>query len=59
VLKTQLTGQKAFPIFAKSQTIFFLKVVEAQLEFIKDKEGKVTHLTLLQNGNSTEAIKIK
>jgi CubicO group peptidase (beta-lactamase class C family) len=59
VLKTQLTGQKAFPIFAKSETVFFLKVVEAQLEFVKDKDGKVTNLTLLQNGNSTEALKIK
>ncbi len=59
VLKTQLTGQKAFPIFAKSETDFFLKVVEAQLEFVKDKEGNVTNLILLQNGNSTEAIKIK
>jgi CubicO group peptidase (beta-lactamase class C family) len=59
VLKTQLTGQKAFPIFAKSETVFFLKVVEAQLEFVKDKDGKVTNLILLQNGNSTEALKIK
>jgi CubicO group peptidase (beta-lactamase class C family) len=59
VLKTQLTGQKAFPIFAKSETVFFLKAVEAQLAFVKDKEGKVTNLILLQNGNSTEAIKIK
>jgi CubicO group peptidase (beta-lactamase class C family) len=59
VLKTQLTGQKAFPIFAKSETVFFLKVVDAQLEFVKDKDGKVTNLILLQNGNSTEALKIK
>jgi CubicO group peptidase (beta-lactamase class C family) len=59
VLKTQLTGQNAFPIFAKSETVFFLKVVEAQIEFVKDKSGKVTNLILLQNGNSIEAIRIK
>ena len=59
VLKTQLTGQKALPIFAESENKFFLKVVDAQLEFIKDKEGKVLSVILLQNGNTTEALKIK
>jgi CubicO group peptidase (beta-lactamase class C family) len=49
-LETQLTGQPKFPIFAESQTLFFLKVVDAQLEFAKDASGKLTQVTLHQNG---------
>jgi CubicO group peptidase (beta-lactamase class C family) len=49
-LTTQLTGQQAFPIFAESETKFFLKAVEAQLEFVKDAGGAVTHAVMYQNG---------
>ena len=49
-LETQLTGQPKFPIFAETQTLFFLKVVDAQLEFAKDASGKVTQVTLHQGG---------
>jgi len=49
-LETQLTGQPKFPIFAETSTLFFLKVVDAQLEFGKDTSGKVTQVTLHQNG---------
>ncbi|MBV9937317.1 MAG: DUF3471 domain-containing protein, partial [Acidobacteriaceae bacterium] len=49
-LETQLTGQPRFPIFAETSTLFFLKVVDAQLEFGKDTSGKVTQVTLHQNG---------
>ncbi len=49
-LETQLTGQPKFPIFAQTPTLFFLKVVDAQLEFGKDASGKVTQVTLHQNG---------
>ncbi|MBK8417040.1 MAG: DUF3471 domain-containing protein [Bacteroidetes bacterium] len=31
----QLTGQSSFPIFAESELFFFLKVVDAQLQFEK------------------------
>lgn len=49
-LATQLTGQPKFPIFAETQTLFFLKAVDAQLEFGQDASGKVTQVTLHQNG---------
>ena len=49
-LTTQLTGQQQFPIFAESETKFFLKVVDAQLEFFKDASGAVTHAVMYQNG---------
>ena len=49
-LTTQLTGQPQFPIFAESQTKFFLKAVDAQVEFFTDPTGTVTHAVMYQNG---------
>ena len=49
-LTTQLTGQAQFPIFAESATKFFLKVVDAQVEFFTDGTGTVTHAVMYQNG---------
>jgi CubicO group peptidase (beta-lactamase class C family) len=48
----QLTGQGPHEIFPKSETEFFLKVVDAQLVFVKDVTGKVTGATLHQNGQT-------
>jgi hypothetical protein len=45
------TGQTKFPLFAESETKFFLKVVDAQVEFIRDPTTHaVTKLILYQNG---------
>jgi CubicO group peptidase (beta-lactamase class C family) len=49
-LTTQLSGQQQFPIFAESETKFFLKAVEAQVEFFTDASGAVTHAVMYQNG---------
>jgi hypothetical protein len=38
------------PLFAESDRSFFAKAVEAQLEFLKGGDGKVTALILHQNG---------
>jgi CubicO group peptidase (beta-lactamase class C family) len=54
-LMTQATGQPRFPIFAEAETKFFLKVVDAQLEFVRDASGAVTHAILHQGGRSREA----
>ncbi len=54
-LFTQLTGQNAFPIFAESEMLFFLKVVDAQIQFEKNENGEISNLFLLQNGNKIEA----
>ncbi len=56
-MMTQLTGQPKFPLYAQSETLFFLKVVDAQVEFSKDASGKVTQATLHQNGRDTVARK--
>jgi CubicO group peptidase (beta-lactamase class C family) len=49
-LTTQLTGQQQIPMFAESETKFFLKVVDAQVEFFTDASGAVTHAVMYQNG---------
>ena len=52
-LKGQVTGQPAFPLFAKSMNEFFFKVVDAQITFNSNAEGTATEsLTLHQNGQN-------
>lgn len=52
-LFTKLGNQPAIPIFPESQTMFFPKVVDAELEFTKDDDqGRPTELTLHQNGQN-------
>ena len=57
-LQAQLTGQSAYPVFAESADLFFYKVVDAKLRFIRDADGKVTALELLQNGVTQRANKL-
>lgn len=57
--KAQATGQPSFDIFAETETKFFLKVVDAQVEFYKDSTGKVISMTLFQNGAQIPGNKIK
>jgi hypothetical protein len=58
-LFAQGTGQQKVEVYPESETKFFLKVVEAQIEFAKDASGKVSKLTLYQNGQVMDAKKIK
>jgi hypothetical protein len=57
-LTTQLSGQGALPLFAESEKKFFLKIVNAQVEFFTDEQGKVTHLVQYQNGQERQAVRI-
>jgi CubicO group peptidase (beta-lactamase class C family) len=54
-LFVQLTGQPAFELFPESPTDFFLKVVDAQIHFTLGPDGRVTGLTLHQNGRDVDA----
>jgi CubicO group peptidase (beta-lactamase class C family) len=47
-LTTQLSGQPAFRIFAESESTFFLRVVDATLEFDRNASGAVAGVTLRQ-----------
>jgi hypothetical protein len=58
-LMAQLTGQPKFELFPESETKFFYIVVDAQITFVKDETGKVTHLILHQFGLNQPAKKIK
>ena len=49
-LMSQATGQDKFEIFPESQTKYFLKVVDAQLEFIASPDGKYDSFILYQGG---------
>jgi CubicO group peptidase (beta-lactamase class C family) len=56
-LMTQATNQPKVPVFPESQTRFFLKVVDAQVEFFPDDKGQVAYMILHQNGKDTKGIK--
>ncbi len=58
-IMAQATGQGKNEIFPESATRFFLKVVDAQLEFFKGADNKITHLVLYQDGQKIEGKKIK
>jgi hypothetical protein len=49
-MSAQATGQPTFEIYPKTESKFYLKVVEAQLQFNKNDEGKVESVTLFQGG---------
>jgi hypothetical protein len=49
-LTAQLTGQPRFPIFPLGGDKFFWKVVDAQIEFVKDEKGQVVSARHSQGG---------
>jgi len=54
-LQAQLTGQAVFPIYASAADKFFYKIVDAQLDFERDANGKVIAVILHQNGQNLRA----
>ena len=58
-LKAQATGQPIVDIYAETETLFFLKVIEAKIEFIKDQGGNVTQIIFHQGGKDISGKKIK
>jgi hypothetical protein len=54
----QLTGQEAFPIYSSAKDKFFYKIVDAQLDFERDGNGKVVAAVLHQNGLDLRALRI-
>ena len=55
----QATAQPRFPVFAESETKFFLRVVDAQVSFTKDDSGGVTGIILHQNGANQPGRKVR
>jgi CubicO group peptidase (beta-lactamase class C family) len=56
-LMTQATNQSKLPIYPESDRKFFLKVVDAEVEFFTGDNGQVSYLILHQNGHETKAVK--
>ena len=50
-LQAQPTGQGLFDLFAEKENLFFLKVVDAEVEFVKDTNDVVIEMILHQNGD--------
>jgi Domain of unknown function (DUF3471) len=58
-LISRATGQGKAELFPEKDNLFFLKVVDAQLEFIKSANNEVEKLVLHQNGRLIPGKKIK
>jgi len=58
-LMAQATGQSKFELFPLSETDFALKVIAAQVTFVKNEQGQVTQLILNQNGRKVPGKKIR
>jgi CubicO group peptidase (beta-lactamase class C family) len=56
-LISKATGQGDLKIYPESETMFFTKDLDAELEFVKNDKGEVTHLILHQNGHDTKGTK--
>jgi len=56
-LVSQATGQDKMPLFAESETKFFPKAIDAEIEFFKDDKGAVTHLVLHQGAAEIKALR--
>ncbi len=54
-LMTQATGQGKVPIFAESEREFFAKVVDAQITFVTEAQGRASELILHQGGRDIHA----
>ena len=58
-LYAQATGQARLELFPESEAEFFIKEVDAQITFVKNQKGQITHLILHQNRQNLEAKKIQ
>lgn len=57
-LYAQLTGQAAYPVYATARDRFRYRVVDAQLDFERDGDGRVVALVLHQNGRDQRAPRV-
>ncbi|MGD2116625.1 MAG: serine hydrolase [Acidobacteriota bacterium] len=58
-LYAQLTGQPRFEVFPESETRFFLKVVDAVIEFHGAEDGPADAVTLYQGGREMKAERVE
>jgi CubicO group peptidase (beta-lactamase class C family) len=58
-LMGEATGQPKVELFPESETKFFLKAIDGQVEFIKGEAGEITGLVLVQGGQRLPGKKVK
>jgi CubicO group peptidase (beta-lactamase class C family) len=58
-LEVQLTGQPFLPVYPSGDDVFFYKVVDAELHFERDGEGRVDAVVLHQGGIEQRAERIE
>jgi hypothetical protein len=58
-LYAQIKGQPKLEIFPRSETVFFLKAVPAQITFVKDAHGKVTRGIHEQGGRRLDVPRVE
>jgi hypothetical protein len=56
-LMIQRTGRKKVPLFAESETKFFLKASNGDFEFAKDENGDVKYLFFYRGDAPTQLIR--
>ena len=56
-LFSQGTGQRKVPVFPESESKFFMKVNDAEIDFHADDKGKVDYLVQHQGGHDYKAVK--
>lgn len=56
-LMIQRTGREKAPLFAESETTFFLKATNGDFEFAKDEKGDVKYLFFYRGGRPTQLIR--
>jgi CubicO group peptidase (beta-lactamase class C family) len=58
-LMAQATGYSKVEFFPESEIEFFAKLLDAQIMFVGDVDGKITHARITLNGHEMQAKKIK
>ena len=57
-IAAQIENQSKIKLFPESETKFFSKIPDVQIEFFKDKQNNVSHLILYQDGEKSTGMKI-
>ena len=57
-LKAKATGQSTFDIFPRTESSFFYKIVDAQIDFVRNRKGEVESIMFHQNGQHLPGKKI-
>lgn len=58
-LMAENPGRNIYSLFPETTDLFFLKDRDYKIQFVKDKKGIVSGLTILREGPPVEAIKVK